>query len=64
MFLQNKLLNNKDNIKFLNNSWEKLIFAIKVFGELLLWLGSCCGPLMVLTLGTIHKLRRQDFTNF
>ena len=50
MFLQNKLLNNKDNIKFLNHSWEKLSFAIKVFGELLLWLGSCCGPLMVLTL--------------
>ena len=39
-----------EDIKILNKIWQKIKFFFKVIGEQLLWIGSCAGPLMVLTL--------------
>ena len=48
--LVGKLKLNSISVKTLIEIWEKTLFIFKVFGELLLWIGTCSGVMMFLTM--------------
>lgn len=39
-----------ERTKFILKYWSKFLFCCKVLGELLLWVGSCAGPLLMLAM--------------
>ena len=39
-----------NSVKTLIELWKKILFVFKVFGELLLWIGTCSGAMMFLTM--------------
>ena len=39
-----------ERTKFLLKWWNKVLFFLSVMAELLLWIGTCQGPLLMLTL--------------